>query len=90
MRTSLNKILAIENHLLQNALPGDRLVFEANMIIDPTLKGNVVAQQQTYGLIKAYGRKQLKFELEAVHQKLFNDPVHLSFAQKIRRIFQGR
>jgi hypothetical protein len=89
MRTSSNELIAIENQLFKTALPGDQLLFEANLIINPGLKENLIAQQQTYRLIKAYGRKQLKAELEAAHQTLFSEPVHQSFAQKIRKLFHS-
>lgn len=89
MRTSLNELVTIENQLFKTALPGDQLLFEANLIINPGLKENLNAQQETYRLIKTYGRKQLKAELEAVHQDLFGKPVHRLFAQKIRNLFRS-
>jgi hypothetical protein len=87
MRTLLNEVLAIENHLHEKALPEERLVFQAKMILDTELQDKVTAQKQVYHLINQYGRKQLKAELEAVHHKLFTDPEHLSFAQRIRKLF---
>ena len=90
MRTSLNNIAQAEQHLLKKSHAGSSLLFEAKMLIDDELSSNVAAQRQVYSLVKRYGRKQLIDEIEAVHQQLFNEPEHLSFSQKIARIFLNR
>ncbi|MDR6944969.1 hypothetical protein [Mucilaginibacter pocheonensis] len=90
MRTSLNEIAAIEDHLLQRHTPGAALLFEAKMLLDADLQNKVSSQQQVYSLVQQYSRKQLKHEIEAVHQQLFTQPEHLSFRQKIARIFLNR
>lgn len=87
MRTSLNEIKAIEQHLLQEAPPEDNLLFEANLILDPELKEKVQWQQKTYQLVRTYGRKQLRAEIEAVHQQLFTQARHRSFRQKVLSLF---
>lgn len=89
MRTSLNEIKQIEDHLFSEADPQESVLFEVKLILDPHLAGNVKWQQQTYALIKQYGRKAIKAELEAVHQQLFTEHKHRSFAQKIRALFGG-
>lgn len=90
MRTSLNKIAQIEAHLLNKENPADALLFEAKILLDNELQTQISAQQQVYGLVQQYGRKQLKQEINAVHQQLFTQPEHLSFRQKIARIFLNR
>lgn len=87
MRTLLNEVAAIENYLLNKNVPDEQLLFEAKLIIDPQLQEKVTAQRQTYQLVKQYGRKQLKAELEAVYKKLNTEPAHQSFMKKINRIF---
>jgi hypothetical protein len=87
MRTSLNNIQLAEGYLLKQLPTGHALLFEANMILDDELRQNVAMQQSTYQLVQQYGRKQLKAEIEAVHQQLFNNSRHQSFVQKIRRLF---
>jgi hypothetical protein len=69
---------------------GDALVFEARLLLDTELREKMQWQQEAYRLVKVYGRDQLKQEIEAVHQKLFTEPEHLSFSQKIRRLFTNR
>jgi hypothetical protein len=88
MRTSLNEIKQIEDHLLRLAPPEDSLVFEAKMILDSDLHHRVLLQQQTYALVKQYGRKTLKAEIEAVHQHIFSNPAHQTFVDKILSLFK--
>lgn len=90
MRTSLRETEQIEAHVLRLSEPGDMLVFEARLLLDPELKDKLLWQQKTYRLVRQYGREQLKGEIEAVHQKLFNDRQHMSFRQKIARLFSKK
>ena len=88
MRTSLNELKQIEDHLLRLNPPEDALLFEAKMILDTNLRSNVLLQQHTYTLVKQYGRKQLKAEIEAVHQQIFTNPKQQSFVNKILSLFK--
>jgi hypothetical protein len=90
MRTSLIETQQIEAHLMGRSDPGDALVFEARLLLQAELREKLQWQQQTYKLIKKYGRDQLKKEIEAVHQQLFTQPQHRSFSQKIRQLFSKR
>ncbi|RYZ94769.1 MAG: hypothetical protein EOP47_27175 [Sphingobacteriaceae bacterium] len=88
MRTSLNNIQLTEEYLLGLLPPGDKLLFDANRVLDIELDHNVQMQQNAYTLVQQYGRKQLKAEIEAVHNQLFTNPQHSSFAQRILRLFR--
>ncbi|MES2276829.1 MAG: hypothetical protein V4592_12455 [Bacteroidota bacterium] len=88
MRTSLNRLQEIEGFVLRTANAGDALVFEARMIVDPNLAGEVNLQKDAYAIIHQYGRRKLKAELEAVHQQLFTQPKYSLFRQKIRALFK--
>ena len=90
MRTSLIETKQIEAHLLQLSNPGDALVFEAKLLLDDELHEKLQWQKETYRQAMLYGRKQLKKEIEAVHQKLFSDNEHKSFSQKIKSFFIKR
>ena len=90
MRTSLNNIAQTEARLFNKQHPGDALLFDARLLLDTDLQADVSAQKQIYALVQQYGRRQLKQEIEAVHQQLFTQPEHLSFKQKIARIFLNR
>ncbi|MBA9075376.1 hypothetical protein [Rufibacter quisquiliarum] len=87
MKTSVIESKQIEQHLLGLGPAEDKLVFEANLLLSPALQEKVQWQQKTYQLVQLYGRQQLKAELEAVHQKLFQAPEHRSFRQRILQLF---
>ncbi len=88
--TSWNETQQIEAHLYGLADTGTALVFEARLLLEPELADKLVWQQKTYAVIQQYGRRQLKQEIEAVHQQLFTQPQHLTFSQKIRLLFSNR
>ena len=88
MRTSLNNIKAIEDHLLGYNAPGDALVFEARMILSSNLRDDVQQQQNTYAVIKQYSRKQLKAEIAAVQHKLETEQAHQGFLERIINLFK--
>jgi hypothetical protein len=87
MRTSLTETEQIEAHLLQLSSPGDALVFEAKLLVDDELQEKTHWQKATYNMVKLYGRKQLKQEIDAVHQTLFSTAKHKSFSEKIKSIW---
>jgi hypothetical protein len=88
MRTSLNKLQAIENFITGTIAPGERIVFEATQLIDSDFANEVRLQRNTYHVITAYNRAVLKDELNCLHQKLMNDPSKKSFRDLIRSIFK--
>lgn len=87
MTTSWNETRQIEAHIMRTANTGDALLFEARLMLDNDLADKVIWQQKAYGAIQQFGRRQLKKEIEQIHQQLFKQPEHTSFAQKIRRLF---
>jgi len=87
MTTSWNETEQIEAYISGSADAGEKLLFEAKLILEPSLQDKVIWQRQTYNLIQHYGRRQLKQEIEAVHQQLFTKTEHRSFSQKIRSFF---
>ncbi|MES2061094.1 MAG: hypothetical protein V4456_04190 [Bacteroidota bacterium] len=88
MRTSLNNIKETDDHVLGLAAPQDDLLFEARMILNPELRLDVAWHRQTLNLVQQYGRKQLRAEIQAVHNQLFTQPQHQSFRQNILRFFK--
>ncbi|MDB4926890.1 hypothetical protein [Mucilaginibacter sp.] len=87
MMTSWNETRQIEAHLFGTADTGSALVFEARLMLDNELADKVIWQQKAYDTIQQYGRCQLKKEIALVHNKLFTQPEHLSFSQKIWQLF---
>jgi hypothetical protein len=87
MKTSWSETEAIEQQIHGFNDNGDALLFQAKLLLDNELAGKVQWQRKTYEVIQKYSRRQLKQEIETVHQKLFTQPAYQSFSQKIRRLF---
>lgn len=87
MRTSLNEIQQIDDYLLKYAGEADALLFEVRLLLQPALRENLLWQQKTYDIIRQYSRRQLKTEIETVHQQLFTEPEHIPFRKKIMSLF---
>lgn len=88
MRTSLNKIQTIEDFLTGAIAPEERIVFEANQLLNRGLAEEVMLQRETYRVIAAYSRVQLKDELNSLHRKLLTDPSKKTFRDLILTIFK--
>ncbi|GAB5525905.1 MAG: hypothetical protein Roseis2KO_37770 [Roseivirga sp.] len=87
MRTSLNEIQQIERHLLGQTSNEESLLMEAKMSLNPDLAEKVIIQQESYALIREYGRKKLRAEIGQVERKLFESPGFKSFRQRIFDLF---
>jgi hypothetical protein len=87
MRTSLNKILKTEQYLTGQLAPEDQLAYDAGLIVDEDLKEQTRWQQQTYEVIRAYGRMQFRSQLEKIHNQLMTAPQHTVFRNNILKIF---
>lgn len=87
MKTSLNELRLIEQHLLTGLEDEESFLFEAKLILQPGLKEEVYWQHKTYQIIQEYGRQQLKAEIEKIHQTLFHTNAHQSFRRRIMRLF---
>ena len=90
MRTSLNEIKNIEDHLFLTAEPEDAALFEAKLLLQPDLKQQVSVQQMIYDLIRQYSREKLREEIGNVHRQLFEKASHKNFATRIRRYFSPK
>ncbi|RLJ72867.1 hypothetical protein [Pedobacter alluvionis] len=88
MKTSLNELRLIEHYLLSDVKDGESFLFEAKMILQPELKQQVYWQNKTYLMVRDYGRKQLKNEINNIHETLFNTAEHQTFRQKVMRLFR--
>lgn len=41
-----------------------------------------------HSLIKLYGRRKMKAEIGKIHHKLFHNPEHVIFQQRIQQLFK--
>ncbi|HKG05430.1 MAG TPA: hypothetical protein VKB19_03175 [Pedobacter sp.] len=87
MKTSWNELRRIDDYFLNKLSAEDKLVFDAEVILQPGMAQDVRMQRKTYTLVHEYGRKQLRKEIEGVHDTLFNTKRYQSFRQKILNFF---
>ncbi len=88
MRTSLNRIKAIDDYLLGCMAPGDKLLFEACMLLSNDLKNDVEHQQSAYAVIRQYSRQKIKAEIRTVQETLATASQHRGFMQRIASFFK--
>lgn len=88
MRTSLNNIKAIDDYISGNMATGDRLLFEANLILNNNLVNDMQYQQKTYTIIRLYSRQKIKDEIASVHNKFITAPQYKSLMQRITNLFK--
>ncbi|MFI5157356.1 MAG: hypothetical protein ACHQF4_00735 [Sphingobacteriales bacterium] len=84
----MNNIKAIDDYLLGNMLPGDALLFEANMLLNNNLVNDMEHQQSTYAVIRQYSRKKIKSEIVVVQKILATAPQHRGFMYRITNLFK--
>lgn len=90
MRKSLHEVQQIENYIFGRMSVQDHHDFNVQLLINSHLREEVDAQKTSYALINAYGRKKLKAELNAVHDKLFTKPEKKWFRDLIKNIFNPK
>jgi hypothetical protein len=90
MRKSLHEIQQIENYIFGRMSVREHQDFQVRLLVNPHLQEAVDAQKASYALIRDYGRKKLKAELDAVHEKLFTHPEKKWFRQLIKNIFNAK
>ena len=83
----LREIKQIDAYCRGKMDAGSRVVFEAQLLIDPALAIRVQYQQKLYRIIRTSGRRQIKSEVEHVHRKLFSDPSKAEFRRDIFKLF---
>ena len=90
MRTSLNNIRETEEYLFGILTPVERLIFNARTLVDPLFRRDTHFQKNAYRVIRHYGRKKLREEIEAVETRMFNDGDARSLQNQISKIFNTR
>lgn len=80
-------IKQIEAYLLGCMSASDALVFRAKLLISAALREEVRAQRKTYLIVKAWGRRKIKREIEQTELRLFTLPEYRDFREQINEIF---
>lgn len=78
----------IERYLDNELSEEEKILFEAQLVLEPHFKLHVRLQKQIHALIKLYGRRKMKAEIGKIHHKLFQNPEHVIFQQRIQQLFK--
>lgn len=89
MRTSLSEITETEKYLQGQLGPEDSLLFQVRLLVDGELRANTFFHKMVHRLVSLYRRKQLKGEVEAVHEKLFHNPAKADFRDRVMKNFNS-
>lgn len=84
----MNDTQQIEAFLDKSLSPQDHLLMEARLLIDTGLQEKVLWQKRSHELINAYGRKQLRIDIERAQQRVFTEKAFSTFRQIIKTIFR--
>ena len=87
---TLGETKEIDRYLLGKMSIASRLLFEARVLIDPTLKLRVEWQQRLYSIVKRSGRRQMKSEVALIHYQLFNHPEKHEFQTNVFQLFSKK
>lgn len=88
MRTSLSEIAQIDKYISGKLKYGEKLLFEANQLVDPELSNNIRLQHAVLYLVRLFGRARLKEEIQVVGHHLFHSPEKKDFREEINEIFK--
>lgn len=88
MKISVSDSQQMDLYLLKQLAPEDKLLMDARFVLNPALHETLQWQQQVHALVQMRGRKQLKAQIKAVEDKLFNAPEHVSFRERVWRLFK--
>jgi len=73
MRKSLAEIEEIDRYIFHELSPADRLVFQARLILSPSLRENLRYQRRVHQWVRQVARMRQKEQLEAVYRLLLQD-----------------
>jgi len=90
MRISLNNIKEIDNYLFGRFSNGDAIVFEARLLLEESLREELLFQQVAHQAITHFSRKELKSEIAAVGHKLANAPENRNYIQRLKSLFTNQ
>ncbi|QDA61457.1 hypothetical protein [Hymenobacter jejuensis] len=74
MRPELERLQRIERHLRGESQPADAPDWNVQLLLDPDLRADAEAQQLLYQGLYSAGRRQLRRELTAIHNRLYGTP----------------
>ena len=85
MRKQLHETEDIDNYVFNKMAEPERFLFEAKMIVAPGLRTNLLFQRRAYSMIRWFGRKKRKEQLECLFTSMMQDP---HFSTTVNSIFK--
>ncbi|TDN36131.1 hypothetical protein [Hymenobacter sp. UV11] len=71
MRPALERLLLIEQQLLNDPAALPAAEWQLRQLLDPDLQADTAAQQRLYAGLRAVGRRELRRELAGIHARLY-------------------
>jgi hypothetical protein len=75
MRPELERLLHIEQQLLNSPAAQPAAEWQLQLLLDPDLQADTQVQQRLYAGLRAAGQQQLRGELVAIHARLYGAPL---------------
>jgi len=88
MRPELERLLRIEQQLLNGPAAQPAAEWQLQLLLDPDLQADATAQQRLYAGLRAAGRHQLRGELAAIHARLYG-PLPGAWPQRVAAWLRG-
>ena len=87
MKTSISETIQIEKYLLEQLSLGQKVLFEARLEHDESLRTKMFFQKVLRRLLRLYHRRKLKQEVAHIHDHLFHDPARIHFRESVLKHF---
>ena len=84
MRRSLHEVQEIDRYINKELNSGQRILFQAKMILSPGLRIMVADQQKVYMVITRFARNEQRKKLENIYNQFMQEP---AFNKEITSIF---
>ena len=84
MRRSLHEVQEIDRYINKELNSGQRILFQAKMILSPGLRIMVADQQKVYMVITRFARNEQRKKLENIYNQLMQEP---AFNKEVTSIF---
>ena len=89
MKTSISDVIQAEKFILDELAADERVLFEARLIVDSDLRVNTFYHRLVHRLVAFSHRRKIKREIEAAHERLFQDPNNLHFKESVLKHFKS-
>lgn len=83
MKTSLNETREIDDYLHGMLSPEDATVMNARLLLNPALRLKCAAQRRLQSVVRAFGRRVMRQELQLRFDEMINNPAAASLKKKI-------